>query len=183
MTMQDGITHYNLKKPLSYQFGGQTVRAQFLELREPGMEHSSHYFKLRQMVTRACVEITAMFEAWDLDSGRSSVVAGGEVKKTHEQDEAGHADETEEAIEMISMALHMAEKVDLDQFLKIFAEMACNEGGKSICAVDGRVAMTKGIWANMSLDDALGAAVRWSAFFAMPDVLGSSIFEKQSGSH
>lgn len=171
MGIQDGKTQYTLTRPVLTAFGGEGSReATWLELREPTSAHSRHYFKIMQMIMKAQA-LAAKF-AKDIgleDDDKIDGTTGGVSKALHEVDENEHAESTESQEEAIRWCLSIS-GVDIGELVEHFRRMACAGANvASICAVEGEVPMKAGIWQLMHPNDQLGAAIRWAAFFAMPD--------------
>jgi hypothetical protein len=172
MSVQEGTIEFFLKKTISYAHEGQTKEAQFLELREPQMIHLRHSAKLKQMVTRATIEMATKLKDQGVEP--DTVVAGTELKKAHEVSEEEYGADSDQNAEAVQMALMMSADVDLAEFVETFGKMACQKKGDSVCLLDGEQPMTDALWMKMSPEDAVSAAVKWASFFAMPDALLNS---------
>lgn len=180
MTVREGFVLHYLKSPVCYSHKGETKEAVHLELREPGMQHGRHHFKLRQMLTRAMFEMSQVADELGVEKEDDS--AGTEVKKLHETDEEAYQKETEDTVEAITLGISMASKVDLGEFVEVFGRMACMGKQGSVCLLDGVEPMTEPLWKRMNPLDAEAAAIRWAVFFAMPDALANKFSGKPSGS-
>lgn len=171
--IQEGKVEFFLTRSFDYTPGkGQTEKATHLVLQEHGMEHLGHWMQMRQMVTRAMTSMALKFK--DQEVPGDSVVVGQEVKGIKDVDAEEYGQESKEAEEAINMALMMADDVDASEFVEIFGKMVVTNKGRSICLVDGVVPMTSSLWLKMKPEDAYNAAVRWAAFFAMPDALANN---------
>lgn len=169
MSLEDGQKLYMLKKPLTYRVKGETKKAQFLELREPGMSHSRGYLKIKQMVTGLMMSSAKAFDGMGLD--RDDIISGTQVKKLHEVDAKKHEEESDQLAEMISYCFGLSSEISLANFVEEFEKIACRSAQKSICVVDGETPMSPAIWEDLHPEDAEGAALKWAAFFTMPSDL------------
>ncbi len=173
MSIEDGQKLYMLKHGLSYSVKGETKKAQFLELREPGMSHSRGYLKIKQMVTGLMMNSAKAFEGMDLDP--DDIISGTQVKKLHEVNTDEHEDECDKLADMLSYCFGLTNEVQLCNFVEEFQKIACRSAQKSICVVDGETPMSSAIWEELHPEDAEGAALKWAAFFTMPsDLKGAS---------
>lgn len=179
MSIEDGQNLYMLKKPLSYKVKGETKKAQFLELREPGMSHSRGYLKIKQMVTGLMLSSAKAFDGMGLD--RDDIISGTKVKKLSDTNPEDHDNESEQLAEMLSYCFGLTSEIQLCNFVEEFEKIACRSAQKSICVVDGEVPMSSTIWDDLHPEDAEGAALTWAAFFTMPsDLKGANGSDKQS---
>jgi uncharacterized membrane protein len=174
MGIQDGTCEFALSKGVNYKFQGSTVTAKMVTLKEPGMDHIKFYLKLKQMITRSQMELAK--QAGEINKMRDSI---GEIVKPLNEDVERIENETDDIHEVISLALQASETVDIGNFIETFEKMACLNGRKSICILDGHQSMTSVIWSNLKPDDAFNMAVRWCSFFGMPSEGGAKITSGQ----
>lgn len=178
MSLEEGQKLYQLKKPLSFKHKGETIKATFLELREPKMSHSRAYNKIDQIVSGLTTQSALKFHQMGLD--KDTVISGTEVKSLSEIDSDEYEDEAEKFGSMLGACFGFAEDPNLlANFVDTFAKMACNSTQSSVCVVGGEVPMSSAIWQEMSPIDGKGAAIAWASFFTMPAELAD---DKESGS-
>ena len=170
MSIQDGAIDFQLTRPLKYKFDGTTHEATHVKLQEPGMEHCSFCDKIEQMITKAQMDYT---EKLGVQQGE----AGEEIKPFHEQTTKESEISPEDMAAGLAVVLKNSDRVDYSKFNATFAKIACViNPRKSICLIDGRLAMNSTLWANLCLDDARAIALRWTSFIVMPSDEG----EKES---
>ena len=166
MGIREGNTEYSLKRELPYTFKGQSEKATIIELREPGMEHTKYYLRLRQMVTQSQMSL-----AKQADNIKQAQEAIGEVVKPLKDNVEELEKQAEADGDGIALAI-MASDVDISAWISAFEKMACSHARQSICMVDSKTPMTKALWANVHPDDAFDMSVRWISFFGMPSEEG-----------
>jgi hypothetical protein len=172
MSIQDGSIEFPLTRPIKYKFDNQTHEATHVKLQEPGMEHCQFCDKIEQMITKAQMDYTEKIGVQQSD-------VGDVVKPFHEQ-AAEEEVNTEDMAEALAVVLKDSNRVDYSKFNATFAKMACvNNPKKSICLIDGRLAMNSTLWANLCLKDAKAIALRWAAFFVMPSEEGGKNSSEQ----
>jgi hypothetical protein len=165
MSIQDGSFDFQLTKPLKYS---GTQEATFVKLQEPGMEHIKHYSKLKQMMTRAQMELAR--KASDLQDIQSNV---GEIVESFDKQAEQIESEFDQNYQGIKLMIESAESVDFSEFVGTFEKMVCvSTPRKAICLVDGKITMNDVLWKNLRPDDAIEMALRWCAFFGMPSQEG-----------
>jgi hypothetical protein len=176
MSIQDGSIDFPLSRPIKYKFDNATHEATHVILQEPGMEHCQFCDKIEQMITKAQMDYTEKI-------GIQQSEAGEVVKPFHEQVKEEEVN-TEELAEALAVVLKDSNRVDYSKFNATFAKMACViNPKKSICLIDGRLAMNSTLWANLCPKDAKAIALRWAAFFVMPSEEGEKTSsEEQSES-
>jgi hypothetical protein len=161
MSIQDGSIEFQLTRPIKYKFDNTTHEATHVVLQEPGMEHIKFYDRIDQMITKAQMDYMQKL-------GERQSMVGEAVKPFQEQAKEieSQADDTYKALEIM---LKDSDRVELSQFNSTFAKMACViNPSKSICLIDGRLAMNSTLWENLHPKDAKEMALRWASFFAMP---------------
>lgn len=173
MGIEDGTTEFKLTRPLEYRFNGNAEMADFILLREPGMDQVKYYLKLKQMIVRAQMDLAK--QATEINKIKDAI--GEEVKPLVEGVAEMEA-QSEEIGQAIALALQTS-TVDIGDFLEAFAAMACMKARKPIALVAGHQAMTDALWATLKPDDAFGMAVKWCSFFAMPLAGGEKISSGQ----
>jgi len=165
MSIQDGIFEFTLTRPIKYKFDSTSHDATHVKLQEPGMEHCQFCDKIEQMITKAQMDYTEKIGAQQSEVGET-------VKPFHEQAEEIEV-KSEEMAEALAVVLKDSNRVDYSKFNATFAKMACVVNPKkSICLIDGRLAMNSTLWANLCPKDAKAIALRWAAFFVMPSEEG-----------
>lgn len=170
MGIEDGTTTFQLSRPLEYKLNGATEYADHVVLKEPAMDHVQYYLKLKQMLMRAFVEYTKQSD--ELNELRSAI--GHEVKPFQDNIEQIEA-ESDEMAAGIGLALQGSSVIDVGEFVVTFEKMACLKARKSVCMIDGQLAMTHALWNNLKPDDAFDMAVKWCSFFGMPSEGGDKI--------
>lgn len=177
MGIKEGTCKFYLTRGVDYKHNGSNVTAGHVLLKEPGMDHIKHYMQLRQMITRAQMELAK--QAGEINKLRDAI--GEEVKPLSEETERIEAEDMSEGL---SLALQAAESVDIGKFIDTFEKMATMKGRSSVCLVDSETAMTHFIWGNLKPDDAFNMAVKWVSFFGMPSGEGGKTISGQpSESH
>ncbi len=166
MGIREGEIDYTLKRSFKYSKAGQTVEARVILLREPGMEHSSGYYKLTEFVSQSQIKSAAIAKDLKLNSDTDINDIGEQSASLHNQvDELENENAAME--EMISVALKLS-GIDIAQFVKTFQKIAVKVGAaKPIALVDGdqTVPLTNNLWNKLHVDDAFEMAVRWCSFF------------------
>jgi hypothetical protein len=176
MGIQDGSIDFQLTRPLKYKFDGGTHDATFVKLQEPGMEHIKFYDRLDQMISKAQMD-------WvEKAGGRQEAV--GEIVKPFKDQAEEIEENADDAYTVLEMMLKDSDRIELSQFNSTFAKMACVlNPQKSICLIDGRLAMNDVLWRNLHPNDAKAMALRWASFFVMPlEEGGQTSSEMQSTS-
>lgn len=172
--IHDGTTEFVSKHEVSYSAKGVTKETNLFVLREPSMDHTKHYMRIKQMFMQV------FMEAGEKHKNKDADISGEEVKAIEED----HEQNSEEFAGVLEMLLMTSEKVDASDFLDTFRAMACARSGKPIVMLDGEQTMTDAIWSSMHPDDGYKMAIRWAAFFATPSVDGlKTSSSKPSGSH
>jgi hypothetical protein len=172
MSIQDGSIEFPLTRPIKYKFDNETHEATHVILQEPGMEHCQFCDKIEQMITKAQMDYTEKI-------GMQQSEVGEVVKPFHEQVEEAEV-KPEEMAEALAVVLKDSNRVDYSKFNITFAKMACViNPKKSICLIDGRLAMNSTLWANLCPKDAKAIALRWAAFFVMPSEEGGQTTSEQ----
>ena len=164
MGIKEGEFQFNLKKPLKYKFDGGVHEANFVILKEPGMEHIKFYLRLKQMLTKAQMELAT--KAGKIEESM------GEIVKPFTEEIDKIESQSDEIYAMYSISIQASDTVDSWQFQKTFQDMVCTIAKNGICMVDGKLSITKEIYNNLSPDDAEEMALRWCSFFAMPSLEG-----------
>lgn len=160
--IHDGTTEFVSKHEVQYSCKGAMKDTNFFVLREPGMDHTKFYMRIKQMFMQVFTEIGEKRKDKDQD------ISGEEVKAIEED----HEQNSEEFASVLEMLLLTSDKVDAAEFMDVFRAMACARSAKPIVMLDGEQAMTDSIWSTMHPDDGYAMAIRWAAFFAMPSVDG-----------
>lgn len=172
--IHDGTIDFMSKHDVTYSAKGVNKETNSFVLREPGMEHTKFYMRIKQMFMQV------FMEAGEKHKNRDADISGEEVKAIEED----HEQNSEEFAEVLEMMLLTSEKVDAAEFLDCFRAMACMRANKPLVMLDGEQAMTDSIWSTMHPDDGYKMAIRWAAFFATPSVGGpKTSSSKPSGSH
>ena len=135
------------------------------------MEHIKFYLRLRQMLTRAQMEL-----AKTAGSLQSDV---GEVIKPIQDDVDKIEADTDEVFNMYKICIEASETVDIAQFHSTFKNMVCVTARKGVCMVDGKRSMTEALWNQLTPDNAFDMALRWCSFFAMPSLGGEKTTSEQ----
>lgn len=164
MGIKSGDFTFILEQPLEYNFEGKKNEADHVILKEPGMEHISFYLRLRQMLTRAQMELAGKAQQLQDEVG--------EVVKPIQDDVDRLEAETDEVFNMYKICIEASETVDSSQFHSTFKKMVCVVAKKGICMIDGKRSMTEAIWNQLTPDNAFDMALRWCSFFAMPSIGG-----------
>jgi len=172
MSIQEGAFDFQLSRPLKYKFDGTTHEATYVKLQEPGMEHCTFCDKIEQMITKAQMDFVQK------SGERESMV--GEVAKPFQEQAEEIESKSEDMAEALAIMLKDSDRVDYSKFNATFEKMACViNPRKSICLIDGRLAMNSTLWATLCPKDAKAIALRWTAFFAMPSEGGAKISSDQ----
>ena len=162
---------YQLKKGLMYaDKNGATVKAEFLELIEPGATHTTEYLRLEQMISGL---LFSTIDKFGTSENENTVYQApvAEAKPLHEKSVTEHAKESEDLANMLPALFGTNQSVSLADFVKIFGKMAVNSVEKSICRVDGKVPLTRALWDKLSPVDAKGVAIAYCSFFVMPSLM------------
>lgn len=163
MSIQDGTTNYTLQRSIEYGSKDGFLDAEFIELREPSMEHVTESVKLKQIVSRVQMDLLAKRDKFlEIADGVPEV---GEIVKDFSENADSMEDEADDEAAFLEMTLLSSETVDASEFLAIFQKMACKTLQRSVCVIDGKEKMTPGLWAKLHPDDAFGMAIKWCAFF------------------
>lgn len=172
--IHDGTIDFMSKHDVTYSAKGVNKETNSFVLREPGMDHTKYYMRIKQMFMQVFMEAGEKHKNKDVD------ISGEEVKAIEED----HEQNSEEFAEVLQMLLLTSEKVDASEFMDVFRAMACARSSKPIVMLDGEQAMTDSIWSTMHPDDGYAMAIRWAAFFATPSAGGpKTSSSKPSGSH
>jgi len=164
MGIKSGDFTFKLSRPLSYKFDNGIHEANHVILREPGMEHIKFYLRLKQMLTRAQLDLAEK-------AGAMEEQVGEVVKPFHEEADDIES-QSDDVYNMYSVCIQGSESVDIYQFVNTFKKMCCTIARKGVCMVDGRLSIADSLWANLTPDDAFEMALRWCSFFAMPSIEG-----------
>jgi hypothetical protein len=160
MSIVNGETVFVLSRPVKYSRGGNSqIEGTIVTLREPGMEHSKFYLKLRQMLTRCQMEFAKQAE---------ELKAFGDQQKALHEDTDRIENETEDMIDTFLTLLMASETVDVSQFVETFYKMVTMSSCKAVCLFDDIQPMTSALWDKLYPEDAFKMAVRWCVFFGMP---------------
>jgi hypothetical protein len=172
MSIQDGSIEFPLTRPIKYKFDNETHDATHVILQEPGMEHCQFCDKIEQMITKAQMDFVQK------SGERQSMV--GEIAKPFQEQAEEIESKSEDMAEALAIMLKDSDRVDYSKFNTTFEKMACViNPRKSICLIDGRLAMNSTLWANLCPKDAKAMALRWTAFFAMPSEEGEKTTSEQ----
>lgn len=166
MSIKDGEVRYFLQKSLKYSNSGQSEDAEFILLREPGMEHQDGYTKLSQYVSKAQIFSAKMVQDMNLSESEPSEEIGEEPKKFHEQADEMES-ESEEIEDALSLSLRLSD-IDNAEFLKTFEKICLKKGAKRpLALVDGlqTVPLNKVLWDRLHPEEAFRIAVKWCVFF------------------
>jgi len=165
MSIKDGEFEFKLTRPLGYKFDGQSHEASHIVLREPSMEHVKFYLRLKQMLQRAQLELAQK-------AGKVQENIGEIVRPITEQAQQIE-DDADQILELFKVSLETSDSVDIGQFIGTFESMACARAKRSVCMIDGRLAMNDALWQGLKPEDAYCMALRWCSFFGMPSKEGS----------
>ena len=164
MGIKEGDCVFELQQPLEYNFEGKKNTADHVILQEPGMEHIKFYLRLKQMLTRAQMELATKAGQIQDDIG--------EVVKPFKDDVDKIEADSEEVFNMYKICIEASNTVDIAQFHSTFQKMACVTARKGVVMIDGKRSMTDALWNLLTPDDAFDMALRWCSFFAMPSIEG-----------
>jgi hypothetical protein len=179
MSIQDGSIEFPLTRPIKYKFDNETHEATHVILQEPGMEHIKFYSKLKQMLTRAQLELVKGLDPESIREAQDKAKAGENVE-SFDKEAQKIEDDSEQHYEFIKVLVAGSAVVDFTQFVSTFAKMACViNPRKSVCMIDGRLAMNDTLWNNLHPDDAIEMALRWASFFVMPSEEGGQTTSEQ----
>jgi DNA polymerase II small subunit/DNA polymerase delta subunit B len=135
------------------------------------MEHIKFYSKLKQMLSRAQADL---IKDIDIEKILELQSKAGEVVESFEKTAQQIEDDSEKHHQSIKATVEGSMVIDLPQFVGTFAKMACFiNPRKSVCMIDGRLAMNETLWNDLCPDDALEMAFRWVSFFVMPSEEGA----------
>lgn len=180
MGLHEGKTSYNLLKPFRFGHGKEHVLCTFIELYEPTQQHSSDYFKLRQMIKKAEMDIGLVASKFLGKSSEELIsIAGEAVKPATEIDEAEHENIAAKDMENILTALEQSDRVDLDKFIDIFVKMITKNSDKSIVRLNGNIPIMQGHISKFNPDDLLNMACWWCSFFVTPSAGGQKTISEQ----
>lgn len=184
MSIKDGEVCYYLQRSLKYSNNGQSTEAEFILLREPGMEHQDGYTKLSQYVSRAQISSAKIVQDMNLEEATQPEEVGEELKKFHEQAEEMES-ESEEIEEALTLSLRLSD-IDNAEFLKTFEKICLKKGAKRpLALVDGlqTVPLNKALWDRLHPEEAFCIAIKWCVFFVTAaDIRNKNKSGKASGS-
>lgn len=166
MSIKDGEVCYYLQRPFNYHNGSQSVEAEFILLREPGMEHQDGYTKLSQYASQAQIQSAKMVQDMNLGEMEQPEEIGEEAQKFHEKAEEMES-ESEEIESALSLSLRLS-NIDNAEFLKTFEKICLKKGAKRpLALVDGlqTVPLNKVLWDRLHPEEAFLIAIKWCVFF------------------
>lgn len=182
MSIKDGEVRYYLQMPLKYSDSGQSTEAEFILLREPGMEHQDGYTKLSQYVTKAQISSAKIVQDMNLGESGPTEEVGEEPKKFHEQVDEMES-ESEEIEDAMALSLRLSD-INNAEFLKTFEKICIKKGAKKpLALVDGlqTVPLNKVLWDRLHPEEAFRIAIKWCVFFVTAvDIRNKNKSGKQS---
>jgi hypothetical protein len=131
------------------------------------------------MLTRAQLELVKGLDPESIREAQDKAKAGENVE-SFDKEAQKIEDDSEQHYEFIKVLVAGSAVVDFTQFVSTFAKMACViNPRKSVCMIDGRLAMNDTLWNNLHPDDAIEMALRWASFFVMPSEEGGQTTSEQ----
>lgn len=169
MDLVNGEKDYNLPEPITVfiKDQGGDVEVSLLTLHEPRREHIKYSARMKQMVTRAVMEVS------EKHKGEEQVILGEEAKAFHEKTNKEHQKESEEMAGLLNLALYASETVDLGDFVENFISMATKAAKKNIVMCDAIVPIKDIHFDQMSDETVTDLAITYASFFLMPSVMQS----------
>lgn len=179
-SIENGVTEYKILRPFKYycKDAGAEIEASFITLHEPDFSNMKPHLKLQQLTTRLMLEAAELANKKKKDDETEEEFktekAGTEAKPLHEQVDKSE-DKPDDMVKAVHAALMMSETVDASDMVSMFIKMVDNSNAKKpVAKIDGKYSLTRVHVERMANNDVLGVAMRWCAFFAMPDFLQNS---------